>query len=174
MPLPAIPPMIAARSEWVAAGNRFETALRTFTLESHRTTVSEIRQIMPILSPRITFLHLSDIHMGHGAPRTQWDPEIVLQAVLDDLAYLNPSRLDALFLTGDLAFSAKPEQYIRTRDWISSLTDSFAIKKDNIFLVPGNHDVERAVCNEGRNFPYLEALRRGDVPIDNAFDTEDF
>jgi len=112
--------------------------------------------------------------MGHGAARTKWDQEIVTQAILDDLGYLDPARLDAVLITGDLAFSAKPDQYAKTKDWLNTLIDDFRVTRENVLLVPGNHDLERSICAGGRNASYLEALRRGELLIDNVYDSPDF
>ena len=126
------------------------------------------------MNPSFTFLHLSDIHMGHGAPRTHWDQQIVLQAILDDLEAIAPQRVDLVYATGDLAFSGRADQYTSFRDWLETLIAAIQTRRENVFLVPGNHDLSRSVCKTGRNGAYLEALRRGDLHLDDVFDTSDF
>ena len=57
------------------------------------------------------WLHLSDFHLK-GA--NKWSQDVVLKSLLDDISnrYPVPIQLILIFVTGDLAFSGKSEEYL--------------------------------------------------------------
>jgi predicted phosphodiesterase len=91
-----------------------------------------------------TWLHLSDFHFRVG---DQYDQQVVITSLLNDI---NDQRLqqgvtaDAIFLTGDIAFSGKAEEYQVAREFIEKLISVSGVELSNIFCVPGNHDVDRS------------------------------
>ena len=116
--------------------------------------------------PQIRIIHLSDIHFGFKHNCMPPDPtgspegvplleELLAEDLKDpDWAYSlwATSKQDnlatPLFLavTGDLTESANPNEFKRAHDFISmlsthSLIDT-TISLDNLFIVPGNHDVD--------------------------------
>ncbi|TKD12187.1 metallophosphoesterase [Polyangium fumosum] len=127
--------------------------------------------------PLFTWLHLSDVHFGHPNVSHRWDQKLVLAALRDDLARLDDHGIpkpDALFLTGDIAFSGKKEQYAEARAWIDALTSRLGIAPDRVFLVPGNHDVDRAIDKTDRNVArLLRGLRQGADLLDEVLANAD-
>jgi len=102
----------------------------------------------------ITWLHLSDIH--YCEPKTGWDADEILESLLDDLKLMEEKhnlQPDLVFFTGDLAYGHikndagwnLKDQYEGVNKFIDAIRKSFKkeIPKTNIFLVPGNHDVDR-------------------------------
>ncbi len=103
----------------------------------------------------LTWLHLSDLH----ACRPGWDAERVIETLVEDLRSLRADhglRPDLLFFTGDAAFGeidqtgSEPEKTIRVqlkRFWhvLTAVRRVYEpeIALDNVFLVPGNHDIDR-------------------------------
>ncbi len=94
--------------------------------------------------PALTWLHLSDLHF-----RTEdlhaWDEDLVLRRLLDDVRQRVAEGLapDLIFVTGDLAFSGAPAEYALARAFFDDLLAATDLPKDRLFLVPGNHDVDR-------------------------------
>ena len=93
----------------------------------------------------ITWLHLSDFHFKAGM---HWDAEIVLEHLLEDIerrGAIDPSlqKIDFVFITGDLGFSGKSSEYENARSFLRQLRHIAGVRKDRIFFVPGNHDVDR-------------------------------
>lgn len=97
----------------------------------------------------IRLLHLSDIHFRTG---TTWDSDPVLRALVRFIGEEVHQGLvpDLIAITGDLAFSGKPEEYALAREWLdgelwSVLSQDLAapLPRDRLLLVPGNHDVDR-------------------------------
>lgn len=113
---------------------------------------------MPAMS-QIAWLHLSDIHFF---PKLKWRDG---RAQTDLLAYLTQCfkdephlRPDLIFCTGDIAFGALPTaplagQYALAKKFFDELLsvcgkDGVALAKQRLFVVPGNHDNDRALINQ--------------------------
>jgi 3',5'-cyclic AMP phosphodiesterase CpdA len=95
--------------------------------------------------PPVRFLHLSDIHFRTGAAKT-YDRSKVLQGLLSRLRKdRDKSPLDLLFFTGDLAFAGDPKEYEAAVAFLRELLDATSLDRDHLFVVPGNHDVDRKV-----------------------------
>lgn len=102
----------------------------------------------------LTWLHLSDLHLC--SPRDGGAGEVVLRRLLDDLEALRDDqhlRPDLLFMTGDLAFGQIPDQPLadQLRDgwaWIEKVRELYGLSAEDVFLVPGNHDVDRGEVQE--------------------------
>src|SRR5581483_4063687 len=73
----------------------------------------------------LTFLHLSDIHFRHRArSSTQFDLETQLRKpLLDDIVSkpANGAAYDGLFVTGDIAFGGKKEEYEKAKGWLEEI-----------------------------------------------------
>jgi Calcineurin-like phosphoesterase/TIR domain len=100
------------------------------------------------------WVHISDIHFGHGDASHRWDQELVMAALRRDLAgEPTPVRVDAIFVTGDIAFSGagrSPNEYQQARKWLLEAGKAVGLGAERIFLVPGNHDVNRALDDKSR------------------------
>ena len=99
----------------------------------------------------LSWLHVSDLHCLN--PTTNWDSQEILHSILEDLSILEQKhnlKPDLVFFTGDAAFgeTAKipiAEQFEYAGEFFEKLRTAFSkeISRDNIFIVPGNHDVNR-------------------------------
>jgi hypothetical protein len=93
----------------------------------------------------VSWLHLSDWHQK-GA---DFDRKAVRDALLEDLRFRNkisPSLglVDFVVFSGDLAFSGKDSEYqIAQREFLEPVLNAVGVTKDRLFLVPGNHDLDR-------------------------------
>ncbi len=100
-------------------------------------------------SRKLTWLHLSDIH--RCSSRDGGGSEIVLRRLLEDLENLrNREGLspDLVFMTGDLAFGQIPETPLAEQleegwTWLEKVLALYDLQARDVFLVPGNHDVDR-------------------------------
>lgn len=103
---------------------------------------------------QLSWLHLSDIHFN---PATRWRDGHAQNGLLKYLAqcfndepHLRP---DLIFCTGDIAFGALPKapldaQYLAAKAFFDELLQvcgqgGQAMAKERLFLVPGNHDINR-------------------------------
>jgi len=102
----------------------------------------------------ITWLHLSDLHACPA--KTGWDAHHVTKSLCDDLRELQRDhklRPDLIFFCGDAAFGQlgdKPgmslhNQYKAVQQFLDEVRSSFKpeLTHRDIYLVPGNHDVNR-------------------------------
>jgi len=96
-------------------------------------------------------LHLSDIHFRAPEcmnPRT--DPDVPfrsrLEADLVELCMQDGIGVDAILVGGDIAFKGHPDEYKVAKDWLLRIADRCGCKPEGILTVPGNHDVDRAIC----------------------------
>ncbi|MFT6924554.1 MAG: putative phosphodiesterase/putative Zn-dependent protease [Psychromonas sp.] len=107
----------------------------------------------------VTWLHLSDIHFQAS---TEWRANpareallIFLQTRFDNAPSLKP---DFITCTGDIAFGATSptaldEQYKIAADFFDKIlevcgSDGKSLDKERLFLVPGNHDINRKTLNK--------------------------
>ncbi len=90
------------------------------------------------------WLHLSDLHLK-GA---DWQADAVHDALVRDLPGLladEPGALDAVFLTGDIAWSGQREQFEAAQALLLALCEALGVDaRRQLHIVPGNHDVNRS------------------------------
>ena len=103
----------------------------------------------------LTFLHLSDIHFQNKIAGGKFDLDIDLRNELERDAQklcrdLNVD-VDAILITGVIAFAGKAEEYQIARDWLDQLCKKVNCDfSEKIYVVPGNHDVDQDIIAESR------------------------
>src|SRR5438046_3156552 len=103
------------------------------------------------MSSEITWLHISDLH--YCQPRTGWDATRVLSALTADLRTMQAEhglRPDLVFFTGDVVYGeigpdrgfTMREQFDGAAEFLDRIRLAFdrEIPRENVFIVPGNHD----------------------------------
>lgn len=90
---------------------------------------------------KLKILHLSDLHFSSKG----LSQDIVISSLSKKIEELSKieSKPNILILTGDIAFSGKPEEYNKAKDFINKIAGFCEITVQNIFIIPGNHDVDR-------------------------------
>lgn len=94
--------------------------------------------------PKLTWVHISDLHFGHGDAHYLFDQVGVTNALIRDAERMC-KRLgppDLLVVTGDIAFSGQSTQYDQARQWLREL-HALLGGHARILMVPGNHDIDR-------------------------------
>lgn len=97
----------------------------------------------------IAWLHLSDLHFRS----TEWNPldtDIVRRTFLEDAAAcieVEDLRPDFIVVTGDIAFSGQKVEYELAQQFFDNLLQTTGLTRDRLFLVPGNHDVDRGAIS---------------------------
>jgi predicted MPP superfamily phosphohydrolase len=96
----------------------------------------------------IRILHLSDIHERGERERENWRRK----RVLGDKWWANLAELvtdgraiDLICFTGDLADWGRPDEYAALTPFVERVLRQTAVPKDRLFLVPGNHDIDRTI-----------------------------
>lgn len=97
-----------------------------------------------IPSGTITWLHLSDLHFR---AKSKNEGNKFIESLLKDITKcidmysLSP---DFIAITGDLSFSGETDDYGNAKKFLDDLLDKTGLKnKDRLFIVPGNHDVQK-------------------------------
>ncbi|MGO4367768.1 metallophosphoesterase [Pseudomonas sp. PAB10] len=94
-------------------------------------------------------LHISDIHFKSPDCLDQWmDPEFPIRTrMMRDLTeqVRKLGNVGAILIGGDIAFKAATDEYQTARGWIQQLSEISGCPKERIFVVPGNHDVDRGI-----------------------------
>src|SRR5258708_4474177 len=97
---------------------------------------------------RLQFLHISDLHAKGSQEKEPWRRGCVLgDAWLRNLETLlaEEGRIHFVFFSGDAAQSGSPGEYAEVTDFCHALGEELGIGLDRLFVVPGNHDIDRAV-----------------------------
>lgn len=108
------------------------------------------------MSSSLTWLHLSDFH---ARLRDGWDSQVITDALVRDLKSVQSEhglRPDLVFFTGDAAFGSvggekMAHQYQMVRSFLDGVRHAFdpEIPLRDVYLVPGNHDVDRSEITPG-------------------------
>lgn len=97
------------------------------------------------MSQPLVFLHLSDIHFSRHSSTT-YDPDLDLRRELvADAARMKEKTkaCSGILISGDIAFSGKPEEYSKARDWLREICHVLDCPEEAVWVIPGNHDVDR-------------------------------
>lgn len=105
----------------------------------------------PDISATVTFIHLSDIHFRSTTLDDPFDLDADLRLQLEaDLARVRElaGPVTGFLISGDIAFSGDPMQYDNVTHWFNRLSEIAGCSNDSIWVVPGNHDVDRRVIEQ--------------------------
>lgn len=98
-------------------------------------------------------LHLSDIHFREPEclqPDTDADKPTRTRLLADVVGLCREKHVDAILVGGDIAFKAHPDEFATATTWLKDVADRTGCRQDRIYVVPGNHDVDRSVCRNSR------------------------
>ncbi len=131
-------------------------------------------------APLFSWLHLSDIHFGHGRGTEREHRNLVLNTFLSQLGkteHWRTPKPDAVFVTGDIGFSGDGlgrNEYLQATEWLRRLACQLGLTPRDIYLVPGNHDVIRVQEKDNpevfRLVAELRSGQQGRRTIDDALD----
>lgn len=116
-------------------------------------------------------LHISDIHFRTPDCLTpDMDPEgpfrtLLMRDVRERVRTLGD--VDAILVTGDIAFKGHPDEYKAAYAWLMDLAKACGCSPERIFVVPGNHEVDRniitaapAIGNAQKSIAWAEPEKR--------------
>jgi predicted phosphodiesterase len=117
----------------------------------------------------INWLHISDIHFNNQTEWSDTEPQEDLIRYLNTLFESGTPRPDLIFCTGDVAFgemskSPLSSQYVLAKGFFEKLLqicgfDGIPLAKDRLFIVPGNHDVNRRKIDPDAQTTLVEKAR---------------
>jgi predicted phosphodiesterase len=91
----------------------------------------------------ISWLHVSDFHFRGGDP---YDRDVVLGALVKSVKWFREQRgrrPDLIFATGDVAHAGQVDEYTAATKFFNDLLVAAGVERGRLFVVPGNHDVDR-------------------------------
>ncbi len=94
-------------------------------------------------------LHISDIHFrAPDCVNPDLDPDRpyrtrLIQDVRARTDTLGP--VSAILIGGDIAFHGYPQEYEAAFDWFEELANACGCLLERVYVIPGNHDVDRTV-----------------------------
>jgi formylglycine-generating enzyme required for sulfatase activity/predicted MPP superfamily phosphohydrolase len=91
----------------------------------------------------VTWLHVSDFHLSDKGPYSQ---EVILRSLVSSVKHFREEGQvpDLIFATGDIAQNGKAKEYESATKFFDDLLDAAGLNRDRLFIVPGNHDVDRS------------------------------
>jgi predicted MPP superfamily phosphohydrolase len=121
------------------------------------------------------WIHLSDIHTGHGDRAYGWDQGLVLAEIVRDIARHRRAQpeppIDVVLVTGDIANTGAGRdatEYDAAATWLRQVGEAAGVLPAQIYVVPGNHDVNRGVDRDDAVKQLVAALRDGTKSLDDA------
>ena len=149
----------------VAATLNTLSTIQTMLNEMTKATegYQEALKITGELDSAVTWLHISDLHLSL---RGRYDQEVILRALVASVTqFREEGRVpDLIVVTGDIALGGKAEEYRQATLFFDDLLAAACLDKRRLFIVPGNHDVDRTV-NE-----FLPRTLDSDASSDRFFD----
>ena len=96
----------------------------------------------------ITWLHLSDLHYQQN---DKYNRRVVLDALWQDISQrttrISPDleNIDFISVTGDIAYHGESKEYdLAIKDFFQPLLEAAnPVDNSRLFIVPGNHDIDR-------------------------------
>jgi hypothetical protein len=106
-------------------------------------------------------VHLSDIHFSGYS--SKWEPNAdQRRQLIRDLTRLVAvgGSVDGVLVGGDIAKTAGPDQYEDATKWLEEVCAAGECPTERVWVVPGNHDIDRKAHNSVLWRPYLFDLVR--------------
>lgn len=113
----------------------------------------------------LVFLHLSDIHFSKRSGRPgDLDEDLRRELEADALRVRGAfDHFTGILVSGDVAFLGQSAEYDTAKSWLNRLCSSLGCPSEDVWVVPGNHDIARGEV--GASY-LLQSVRKGLRPAD--------
>ncbi|MEA3202058.1 MAG: hypothetical protein QOE90_3486 [Thermoplasmata archaeon] len=122
----------------------------------------------------VVLVHVSDIHFKDGSASTSVaQTDVKTQLTKDAAEVCNALPVPAgILVTGDIAFAGQASEYATARSWLEDLCKALKVPSEDVWTIPGNHDVDRSKHKDNAIIEGLHAQLRKEKPleIDQAID----
>jgi formylglycine-generating enzyme required for sulfatase activity/predicted MPP superfamily phosphohydrolase/energy-coupling factor transporter ATP-binding protein EcfA2 len=90
----------------------------------------------------LAWLHVSDFHLSD---KGSYNQEVILRSLVESVKRLRGEGHvpDLIFATGDIASRGNAKEYEFATKFFDDLLDAAGLNRDRLFIIPGNHDVDR-------------------------------
>lgn len=86
----------------------------------------------------LNWLHLSDLHLIYD----NYDTTIMRERMIKYLTEKLDIKFEVVFITGDVTHQGSNYNK-KIFDFLEEILNAIQVPKDNVFIVPGNHDIKR-------------------------------
>ncbi len=106
----------------------------------------------------LLFLHISDIHFCKWSGTTyDADDDLRNEIEIDAKKFSKTAESpDGILVSGDIAFSGSREEYAIAKEWLKTLCDKVGCSHDNVWCVPGNHDVNQQIARKSKTLTKIQ------------------
>ena len=114
----------------------------------------------------LSFIHMSDIHFNKNSGDGYDMDNELRQAVINDLIHNAKNNIDVVngvLVCGDIAYSGQEQEYDIAKAFLCEITNIYGLGLNDVFCVPGNHDVNQGVIKESQ---IIESMQEYIVDID--------
>ena len=110
-------------------------------------------------------LHISDLHIKK---KDEFDRSVVLAPLIERVKQDRKEGIhpEIVVVTGDIAFSGRKFEYSEAKPFFDQLLESLELKDDRLFIVPGNHDVDRKKYRP-KDIPVYETMREMNAELEH-------
>jgi 3',5'-cyclic AMP phosphodiesterase CpdA len=98
-------------------------------------------------SEAVTILHVSDMQFG-AHHRFGEGLQSLASRLIQDLEGIGGRlpRIDLIVLSGDFAEEGTPKEFLQASGFVEQISNFTRVGRDRVIVVPGNHDVNRKLC----------------------------
>lgn len=114
----------------------------------------------------LTFVHLSDIHFKYGTANTSFDEDDAIrnELLLDiEKEVKKVPSISGILISGDIAFAGRSTEYEIAYSWLEELCKRIVCTTAQIWMVPGNHDIDRSKITDESARDMRQQLRA--IPV---------
>jgi len=105
------------------------------------------------MSHELVFLHVSDIHFRSRISGGVHDLDKDLRNELERDAHEVLGKvewIDGILVSGDIGYAGLSGEYEVAQQWLRALCNKLGCPEQNVWTVPGNHDVDRQQVKQGK------------------------
>ncbi len=115
------------------------------------------------MNKTLSFLHLSDIHFTSASGKPlDLDKDIRAQLERDIEVNLKTQikNFNGILVTGDIGYSGNQDEYKIAQEWLDKLCGIISCEKHQVWVVPGNHDVDRSKVTNSKPLQLIHSELR--------------
>ncbi len=90
--------------------------------------------------------------------------QVVAEVERWSLAHKSAGNVEGIFVTGDVANHGQSAEFETARNWFRLLTEAAGCDVSSVYVVAGNHDVDRAPIDENAELRALHSSLRAEDP----------
>ena len=126
---------------------------------------------------RCLYLHLSDIHFGQETGSQLHIHNDVKEGLVEDVAGFVKnemgSSITGIIVSGDITYSGKESEFQEAGKWLDKLSTAGGCEQTDVYVVPGNHDIDRDQLSEAERIMLEKIAEEGDDALDRCLIRDD-